>query len=310
MKRNFLLILILSTVLTSCGKNGGSSNSQSLSQQGYSPVSNGMIDESVPQNENYMSPLKAAFTPQTSLRDRLKGKLVGAHQGGAYAFSANTVRRFEEAYKAGADIVEMDLHLTKDNVVIIFHDDTLDATTNCKGKISDKTWDEIDDCRRFYLYGISTFEEALQWSHGKVVINAEFKTLDVIKPAIDLMNKYNAKNWLFFQAKGDPERYHIARDYDQNVPLLFVVESQETLDWVVNLHDDNLVVVEVSENSHSPELIKGIHDAGKLVLEDSWHYSKVRELFGATCTPLFLKGIDIAISDRPNSCLNQRDSLR
>lgn len=244
-----------------------------------------------------------------SIRDRLQGKLVGAHQGGALSLKANTVERFEEAYQLGVDIVEMDLRLTKDGVVIIFHDEDLKPSTNCKGKISDKTWEDIRQCRHFYLHPITSFEEVLNWSQGKVVINAEFKTLDVIKPAIDLVNRYQAKNWVFFQAKGDPERYQIARTYDKDVALLFVVEDDEALNWVINLNDDQLVVVEVNEKSHFPHFIDALHKANKLVLEDSWHYSITRELFKASCKPLFESNIDIAISDRPASCLIQRNKL-
>lgn len=310
-------MILLTILLVSCekGKDGDSSNQvpnpwtagNTTQYPSYPTTPPPVINENIQQDETYVSHYSIAHEPETSLRDRLQGKLVGAHQGGAYAFSANTVRRFEEAYQAGVDIVEMDLRLSKDGVVVVSHDDELGIS--CGGKISEKTWDQIDDCRSFLMYGLNSFEEVLKWSHGKVVINAEFKTLDVIIPAIKLINQYNAKNWVFFQAKGDRERYNIARGYDKDVALLFVVEDDTSLNWVLNLNDDNLVVIEVNEKSSTPYFIDAIHKANKLVLEDSWHYSKIRELFGATCLPLFLKTIDIAITDRPNSCLYQRDHL-
>jgi glycerophosphoryl diester phosphodiesterase len=314
MKLNFVLIFAVCSLLVSCGKNQDSS-----SGSGYPPATpyslygdyTGAVptEEYVQQNESYMSPYKPFYNSNTPLRDRLHGRIVGAHQGGSISLKANTINRFEWARGLGVDIVEMDLRLTKDGVAIVFHDEELNLTTNCKGKVAEKNWSEIQKCRRFYLYEINSFEEVLQWNQGRVVINAEFKSLDVIIPAINLIRQYNAKNWVFFQAKGDKERYNIARGYDHDVALLFVVDNMDAMNWVLNLNDDNLVVVEVHEESRTKEIIDAAHRGNKLVLEDSWHFSSTRELFGASCTPLYKANIDIAITDRPNSCLQQRDNF-
>src|SRR4051812_29652089 len=74
-----------------------------------------------------------------NLRERLAGFSVGAHQGGAYTFNANTIKRFKTAKDQGVDLIETDLHLTKDGEVIVYHDDKLNTWTNCKGNVSDLT---------------------------------------------------------------------------------------------------------------------------------------------------------------------------
>jgi len=65
------------------------------------------------------------------------------HRGFAGNYPENTVLSYLKAVEAGADVLEMDVHLTNDNKVIVFHDDTLERMTNGNGKISGKSLNEI-----------------------------------------------------------------------------------------------------------------------------------------------------------------------
>ena len=47
---------------------------------------------------------------------------------------------FEKAFEAGADGIENDVHLTKDGVPVIIHDELVDRTTNGKGYVKDYTY--------------------------------------------------------------------------------------------------------------------------------------------------------------------------
>ena len=81
----------------------------------------------------------------------------------------NSLEAFKKAIKKGYTI-EFDVHLTKDNKVIVFHDDKLDRLTGDKGLIKDKTLDEIKE----YKF-IPTFEEVLDLVSGKVPLLIELK---------------------------------------------------------------------------------------------------------------------------------------
>ena len=63
--------------------------------------------------------------------------LVVAHRGYSAAAPENTLPALHAAVEAGADGVEIDLQITKDGVVVLFHDPELDRTTNCTGPISE-----------------------------------------------------------------------------------------------------------------------------------------------------------------------------
>jgi glycerophosphoryl diester phosphodiesterase len=66
-----------------------------------------------------------------------------AHQGGEDEFPSNTMFAFREAMKAGADMLELDIGVTKDNKVIVMHDTTVDRTTNGTGTVASKTLRQI-----------------------------------------------------------------------------------------------------------------------------------------------------------------------
>ena len=62
---------------------------------------------------------------------------VIAHRGGGGEWPGETVYAFEQALKAGVDIIEMDVHRTVDGVLVLMHNDTVDETTDGKGRIKD-----------------------------------------------------------------------------------------------------------------------------------------------------------------------------
>ena len=66
-----------------------------------------------------------------------------AHQGGEDEFPSNTMYAFKRSVKAGADMLELDVGVTKDGAVVVSHDTTLDRTTNGRGTIAAKTLRQI-----------------------------------------------------------------------------------------------------------------------------------------------------------------------
>lgn len=68
-----------------------------------------------------------------------KAPLNIAHQGGEDEFPSNTMYAFKKALRAGADMLELDIGVTRDNKVIVMHDTTVDGKTNGHGTVSSKT---------------------------------------------------------------------------------------------------------------------------------------------------------------------------
>jgi glycerophosphoryl diester phosphodiesterase len=72
-----------------------------------------------------------------------KAPLNIAHQGGEDEFPSNTMYAFRKALTVGADMLELDVGVTKDGKVIVMHDTTVDSKTNGRGTVASKTLRQI-----------------------------------------------------------------------------------------------------------------------------------------------------------------------
>ena len=114
--------------------------------------------------------------------------LVIAHQGGKHLAPGNTIPAFQNAVDLGVDVIETDIHITKDGYLVTIHDPTVDASTDGKGNVVDYTLKELQqldaafhfqDLEGEYSYRgkgvyIPTLEEVFQrFPHTKV--NIEIK---------------------------------------------------------------------------------------------------------------------------------------
>ena len=70
-------------------------------------------------------------------------KLIMAHQGGEGEYPSNTNLAFTQAKQNGADALDTDMLVTKDGVLVLFHDETLEYRTNGTGYVHDKTYSEL-----------------------------------------------------------------------------------------------------------------------------------------------------------------------
>lgn len=78
--------------------------------------------------------------------------LVIAHQGGEKLAPSNTIEAFKNAIELGVDVLEMDIHITKDGELVTIHDPTVDRTTNSKGKVSEMNYSEIQRLDAGYYF--------------------------------------------------------------------------------------------------------------------------------------------------------------
>jgi glycerophosphoryl diester phosphodiesterase len=69
--------------------------------------------------------------------------LFFAHRGGAALAPENTLPAYENGLRYGADALELDIHNTRDGEIVVFHDDTLDRTTDGSGPLAALTLDEL-----------------------------------------------------------------------------------------------------------------------------------------------------------------------
>lgn len=237
-----------------------------------------------------------------SIHERLKAPLVGAHQGGyPWKGSNNTIKKFNQAIKDGAAILEMDVRVTKDGIVAVYHDDTA-----CKQNVSEMTFAELKNCER----DTELFEDVLTAVNGRAIVNAEFKIQEVAVPAIKLVQKYAAYDWVYFQTKAERERYLLARKTDNRIALNYKAVNDAELDWALSHNDPYLVIIEMEKDMANPKNLKKAHAAGKLVSVNSWRYGSLEEFFSAACDKVFKLGIDIAIANNISGCVRQKSKYK
>lgn len=95
-------------------------------------------------------------------------KIIG-HRGACGYAPENTLASIHTAADLGIEWVELDVKLTKDQVPIIFHDYTLDRTTNLSGNVADRRWKELQEADAGSWYAesfidtkIATLEDAIE----------------------------------------------------------------------------------------------------------------------------------------------------
>lgn len=104
-----------------------------------------------------------------------------AHRGYSSRYPENTMLAFEKAVAAGADMIELDVRLSRDGRLVVIHDERIDRTADGTGVVADLTLDELKrhsySCRmaEFGFVEIPTLEEVIEWAGERVMLNIEIK---------------------------------------------------------------------------------------------------------------------------------------
>jgi glycerophosphoryl diester phosphodiesterase len=132
---------------------------------------------------------------------------VVAHRGDWRNAPENSLQAISNCIAMGVDMVEIDVRQTKDGVFVLMHDETVDRTTNGKGKVYELTWPQL---QQLYLkdpleivtkHKIPTLEEALSVSKNKILLNLDkvYGQIDEIVPILrdhGMLDQIVFKGWM------------------------------------------------------------------------------------------------------------------
>lgn len=120
-----------------------------------------------------------------------------AHRGASEYAPENTLSSFYLGLLQGANGIETDVQKTKDGVLVLFHDDTLDRVSNKQGKLCDYTWDELKDaeiygsCTTGFYDRIVTLREFLEkFSQYDIKFAIELKGADVEGETLEMVKEF------------------------------------------------------------------------------------------------------------------------
>jgi glycerophosphoryl diester phosphodiesterase len=148
--------------------------------------------------------------PSHPYYDGVTGTLVIAHQGGDGVWPGDTMYAFEKAVEIGADVLEMDAHITKDGQIVLMHDEKVDRTTDGTGLIEDMTLEELKQLDAAYKWSndggqtypyrgqgiqVPTLDELFQkFPQMRYVIEIKLTQNPIDKPLCDLIRDRGMQN--------------------------------------------------------------------------------------------------------------------
>lgn len=181
--------------------------------------------------------------------------IISVHRGGGdeVGFPENCIESFNHYFEETKQnavplIIECDIELTKDSVMMMMHDNSLDRTTIGSGKIISKNWSEIkkltlkDNKGNLTKYTIPTLEEVIKWGKNKVIFTLDVKRNTPYKKVIQMVEKLHAENYCIIitydvnQAK---------RVYELNKNLLISVTIRDEKEYQrhkeAGILDENMI---------------------------------------------------------------------
>ena len=242
--------------------------------------------------------------------------ITTGHRGAAGYAPENTLASVQKAIDLGVQRIEIDIQQTKDSVVVVIHDDSVDRTTNGKGNVADFTFEELQllDAGSYFNSAfknerIPSLEEVIRLVNGKTDLIIEFKYGNDVYPKIEenviyLIEKYNALDWCIVHSfnTGILEKMH-ARRPELRLHKLFVAQlrfSPFYYDTRLSLFDpeDYPYIEEYSINEYfaNSAILNKLQSMGKKV--NVWTVNTPKRIQGFKAM-----GVDGIISDYPDLIL-------
>ena len=135
-------------------------------------------------------------------RESRENIMIVGHRGIRNLYPENTMVSFRAALELRLDLIEFDVHFTKDKTLVVCHDGTIDRTTNGTGRIRDMTLQELQSYDAGIVMGeqfageyIPTLEEVLELMANadyEVLLNVEIKDYDheVVDATIAMLKRF------------------------------------------------------------------------------------------------------------------------
>ncbi len=172
---------------------------------------------------------------------------ICAHRGFNTIAPENSMPAFGAAVAMGTEEIEFDIWSTKDGVLVVCHDDTLDRVSDGTGKIFEKTYAELLELdfgikhgERFAGMKIVTFEQILKEFSKRVIMNIHVKIWDSnqeddkLSDIVDMIHKYDAQEYVYFMTDND-RMVAKAMAYAPDIPVC--------VGWDCN-REDNMAIVD------------------------------------------------------------------
>jgi glycerophosphoryl diester phosphodiesterase len=222
--------------------------------------------------------------------------LVFAHRGGSKIGPENTIVAFDRGLAAGADGLELDVHLSRDGIVVVHHDRLLDRTTPAKGPLNARTAAELG------RLDVPVLRDVLaRYPRRKIIVELKESSAALARAVVDEVRRAKAVDHVCLGSFSDAV-LQASRAYGPEIATStgrLGVRMALYRSWCYlspgNVPYQALQVPEMSGATRvvSPRFVKMAHKAGLVV--QVWTVDDAADI-----RRLLDWGVDGIISDRPD----------
>ena len=239
---------------------------------------------------------------------------VWAHRGASAYAPENTLEAFDLALKMGADGIELDVHMTKDNKLVVIHDETVNRTSNGNGFIKDMTCKELkqldfsNGIEQYKNVRIPTLAEVFGFVRGtNLYMNIELKCDKIVYYGIwDEIVRLAAQMGVSDRIIYSSFNHYVLMELrkvnpDAKIGLLYGCALYDPWEYAKYLganaiHPHYAVVLQ------APGLIEGCKASGVAI--HPWTVDSID-----TMRKLMSMGVDAIITDKPDEAVKIRRNL-
>lgn len=156
-----------------------------------------------------------------------------AHRGASSYAPENTLSSFRKAIELGANGIELDLQKTKDDKIVIFHDDFIDNKSDGKGKIEDYSYQELYNLdfgswfdNKYKGEHIVLFEDfAKEFLNKDLTYAIELKVIGIEKETLEIIKKYSKRDNVYITSFIF-EALENMRKINNNIKLSWLIDEK------------------------------------------------------------------------------------
>jgi glycerophosphoryl diester phosphodiesterase len=237
--------------------------------------------------------------------------MISIHRGGGEIpnYPENCLESFSYFARQMPSIIECDIVLSKDSVLYMMHDNTLDRTTTGTGKVSDRSWDYVqqltlkDNFGTVTPYKVPTLDQVLRWGKNKVLFTLDVKRGTPFEKVIqEVVNTGSENNSVIITYNATDAK----KVYDLHPGLMISVTIMKEEDYTrlknLGIPDRNMVAF-IGVNEPDSSLINFLHAKGiPTILGVLGNLDKKAAAQGNKVYKKYIDlGVDILSTDRPEA---------
>jgi glycerophosphoryl diester phosphodiesterase len=241
----------------------------------------------------------------------LPAKGICAHRGANNNYPENTLPAIKEAVRLGVQMIEFDIRKTKDNVLVVIHNDEVDETTNGKGKVEDFTFEEIRKLDagswkdpKFKNEKIPTFEEVLNVIPQNILMNIHIKdnSAAIAEKVAKIITKRNlVKNSV---VACDNTGLTAVRKINPKIKICYMERGNSVDEYVDGTIKVKTEYIQLKREAFGDifNVVKKLKTNGIVV---NYYYAKTKE----ESKKLFDAGVDFVLVNNPDEMMRYKKEI-